>query len=185
MRSIEGILPSIAFLESAPDLHRVEVGDEVTLGILWVHKVLFFVIDTFPALREVHQLLIFGLTQCLSQLCRCPRGKGIFQRMGSRETELLSWSVGILNMRHIAVLNKLLGVRLTGSERTIVTVQLILAASLISQFYIEVANTTLICGIDEQWQLIGSYTRYITAVSQSVAHPTGILIYLQVAADVV
>jgi hypothetical protein len=53
--------------------------------------------------------------------------------VGGGELELLGWSFAILQVRHIAILYKLLRVRLAGSKWTILAIQLVLTASLVGQ----------------------------------------------------
>ena len=150
-----------------------------------MHEVLLVVVDALPSLREVHQLVVLGFAEGLCQLSRCPRCETVFQRVGGGELELLGWSFAILQVRHIAILHELLRVRLAGSKRTVLAIQLVLAASLVGQLHVEVANATLVGRVDEKWQLVGAHARHIAAIGQTVAHPSGILEHLQMGADVI
>jgi hypothetical protein len=53
--------------------------------------------------------------------------------VGGGELELLGWAVAIFQVRHIAILLKLLRVRLAGTKRTVFAIQLVLTASLVGQ----------------------------------------------------
>ena len=86
-------------------------------------------------------------------------------------------------MGYITVFYKEFGIRLSCTKWSVLTIQLVLAAGLVGKIHIEITDSTSISRCNHQAQLIGSHTRYITAIGQSVAQPSTVFVYLKMTAD--
>ena len=116
MRYIEGVLPSISLLKSAPHLHRIEMIDKGSIPLFGMYKITLRIIDPFPSLRKPGEfLIILLLAQLFCPLGNGPRTIGIFQRMRSGKHESLIRTISRIQMRHIAQLDELIRIYFTGT----------------------------------------------------------------------
>jgi len=70
--------------------------------------------------------------------------------MGSGKHESLVRPVPFIQMRYITIFHEITGIDLSRAQRTILPIQLILQASLISRIHIEIPDATLISASDNR-----------------------------------
>ena len=176
---IEGVLHGVAFLEAAPDLHGVEVSDELAVLEARVHVARLFVEDALPSASHPHQLVVvLRLAEALGKH-GCGVGReGVFEGVRAGEVEVLAAFAGIL-VRRIAQLHEVGGVVLACSFGSVLAVHLVLQASFVGKVEVEVADAALVGRVNHQGQLVGAYAGDVLRVGQSVGQPAAVLILLK------